>query len=43
MLAAPGTFSLGTSLIASFGHAALQTPHPKHLAGSIKTFDSTEE
>jgi hypothetical protein len=34
-LAASGLSRLGISVMASFGHAALHTPHPKHLVGSI--------
>jgi len=35
IFAASGTSPLGTSAMASFGHAARHTPHPKHLVGSI--------
>jgi hypothetical protein len=33
--AASGTLCLGSSAMAPSGQAALHTPHPKHLVGSI--------
>ena len=41
--AASGLSCRGISVIAPVGHAALHTPQPKHLAGSMYTLESADE